>query len=430
MAIKQVKCSTLDEIKELYAQLIVRMGVNIQPNQSMLVRAELEHAPFVRYLMAVAYEAGARYVHVQWVDALAQRARLLYSSADNLDYVPPFVELTYRTMLDEGWARLALVGPERPNALSDVPPELPRRVAQARSRATKFYTDAVMNGEVQWCVAAVPTTAWAKQIFPALDPDTAKRTLWMRILDICRLNDPDPLEAWQTHDRTLGALATALVREDVRSLRFFDATPAADGHPRTDISIGLTERPNWVGPAAETPKGVRFFANIPTEEIFSTPHRQRVEGYVRTSKPAFPLDREVSNAFFRFREGELVEFHAETGEELLHEFFAIRGTKRLGEVALVDVRSPINRSGVLFRETLYDENAVSHIAFGQAYPEGVQGGADLTREELNALGVNDADSHVDFMIGSDTMRVIGTRVDGSTLPVMEEGRFVPQLLDV
>jgi aminopeptidase len=328
-------------------------------------------------------------------------------------------------MLDEGWARLALVGNEFPDLLKDVDPNAMRTVAVTRSQKLKFYTQAMMANQVQWCVAAVPTQAWATKVYPNLEPQAAVAELWRQVLRMCRVDQADPVGAWARHNATLKEVADFLMRNRVRALRFVDGQVGADGLPATDLTIGLTDRPQWLGGGAERPDGLFFLPNMPTEEVFSTPHNQRAEGYVRLSKPAFPFQREVKDGFFRFAQGEVVEFDAAEGREVLEQFFELDGTRRLGEVALVDVNSPVNQANVVFYEILFDENAACHIAFGQAYPDGVVDGSKLPEEELRSLGVNKADAHLDVMIGNSTMRLAGICEDGSEVVIMEQGEFVP-----
>lgn len=410
-----------------YADLLVSTGLNLQPGQSLRIGAELAHRDLARDVAEAAYRAGAPYVHVDWQDTPLARARLVHSRPDYLGYFPDFEVARHRRMIGEGWARLSLVGPEFPDLLDDVDPAAMRTVAVTRSQKIKFYTQAVMANQVQWCVAAVPTPAWAEKVFPALPPEQAVDALWDVILRTCRADQPDPAAAWQTHDRMLKGVVDFLARRQVRSLRFLDSQPGPDGRPNTDLTVGMTDRPQWMGAAAQRPDGVVFFPNMPTEEVFSTPHNRRTEGWVRISKPAFPFEREVRDAYFRFAEGEVVEFHAAAGQQVLEQFFALEGTRRLGEVALVDVRSPVNQANVVFFETLFDENAACHIAFGEAYPDGVVDGSRLDEEELRRLGVNQADAHEDMMIGTPTMRLTGLCADGSEVVIMEDGSFVPEV---
>jgi aminopeptidase len=413
---------------EHYAELLIRIGVNLQPGQSLRVGGELAHADFIRTVTAAAYRAGARYVHVDWTDTPLARNRLLYSQLESLDFVPEYEVQRHRQMVDEHWARLALVGPEFPDLLQDVEPATMRRVSEARVQALRFYMQAQMAHQLQWCVAAVPTPAWAQKVFPDLPPAEAVDRLWAVILQTVRTDQPDPVAAWRQHDETLQGITRFLAQQQVRSLHFFDPTPGPDGKPATDLHMGLTDYPVWVAASSVTGQGVRFLPNMPTEEVFCAPHNARTEGYVRTSRPCFPFERRVEGAFFRFADGEVVEFRAEVGQEVLEQFFAIRGARRLGEVALVDVRSPIYQSGLTFFETLFDENAACHIAFGEAYPECIEGGNDRSEDELIELGVNQADTHVDMMIGTPTMNVTGRRLDGSEVPIMVAGQFTPAAL--
>jgi aminopeptidase len=214
----------------------------------------------------------------------------------------------------------------------------------------------------------------------------------------------------------------------VRAVRFVDEALADDGMPATDLTVGLTDAPNWVAASAATPKGVRFLPNMPTEEVFTTPHRLRVNGYARTSKPGFPLEREIRDAYFKFVDGEVVDFSAKVGQDTLQQFFEIKGAKYLGEIALVDVRSPINQSGLTFYDTLFDENAVCHMAFGTAYPTGVTGAEAMSEDEQLAYGINKSDAHEDLMIGTPTMRVTGLCANGREVAVMREGRFVEEVI--
>jgi aminopeptidase len=297
-----------------------------------------------------------------------------------------------------------------------------------RAQKLKFYMQAQMAHHSQWCVAAVPTAAWAQKVFPNAPVDQAIANLWQVILATVRADQPDPVTAWQHHDETLRRVTRFMAHHAVRELHFFDPIPGPDGKPATDLQVGLTDWPVWAAASAVTPTGVRFLPNMPTEEVFSTPHNQRTTGWVRTSRPCFPFDQRVEDAWFRFEQGEVVEFHARIGQAALEQFFQIRGARRLGEVSLVDVASPIYQSGLLFYETLFDENAACHIAFGEAYPEGVEHGAQRSEEELTNMGVNFADTHVDFMIGTPTMNVTGRSQDGRTLAIMETGKFTPAVL--
>ncbi len=419
---------SLSLMKERYADLLVRTGLNLQPGQSLVISAELEHAPFVRLAAAAAYRTGTRYVDIVWRDTPTARARLVNAQADTLAFYPDYEVARYRQLVDEGWARLALVGPEFPSIFDDVDPQAMRTEAVTRRQKTRFYSEAMMANKMQWCVAAVPTQAWAEQVFPGQEAAAVLEQLWQTVLRTCRVDQPDPDAAWQEHHAALTRITAFLAREQVRAVRFVDSTPGPDGKPASDLTVGLTDRPVWIAAGSTTPAGVPFFANMPTEEVFTTPHGGRTDGYVRTSRPTFPFQRTVENAWFRFEAGQVVDFSAETGQDVLEQFFAIDGTRRLGEVSLVDVRSPIHQAGVTFHEILFDENAACHIAFGEAYPAGMEGADELSSEEQAAAGVNKSDMHLDVMIGTATMDVTGLTADGREVAVMRQGQFTPEAL--
>ncbi|MBK8049160.1 MAG: aminopeptidase [Anaerolineales bacterium] len=338
--------------------------------------------------------------------------------------LPAYEVARFRQMTDERWARLALVGPEFPDAFDAVAPQAMRTWAVKRTRAVKFYTEAQMANRMQWCVAAVPTPAWAARVFPDLPVDAAIAELWRMIFQFVRVDQPDPVAAWGELNHRLKSAADYLHHNEVRAVHFFDPAPGPDGQPATNLTIGLAETARWIGGASTTPAGAAFQPNMPSEEIFSAPHRRHVEGYVRPPRPRDPMQREVDGAYFRFENGAIVEYHAERGEDVLAQFLAIEGAKHLGEVALVDVESPIFRSGRVFYEILFDENAACHIAFGEAYPECIEHGDELSPEAQEAAGLNRAETHVDFMIGTPTMHIHGITATGDKVPIMENGRFV------
>ena len=413
----------LNRLRRRYAELLVKTGVNLQPGQGLLVRGELAHAPFVREVVAAAYEAGAVYVQVDWVDQPTAAAMLTHGAVDALA-LPAYEIARFQQYVDEKWARLSLVGDEFPEALSAVDPQDLRAWTIKRAQTLKFYTKVMMANQMQWCVAGVPTAAWATKVFPDLPEADAVDALWATIFKLVRVDQPDPVAAWGALNRQLTGVAAYLQRNGVQAVHFVDPTPGPDGKPATDLVIGLADGARWVGGSSTTPAGVVFQPNMPTEEVFTTPHSRHVEGYVRTSRPTFPMQREVRDAWFRFAAGEIVEYRAAVGQDVLEQFFTIDGARRLGEVSLVDAGSPVFQSGLLFYEILFDENAACHIAFGEAYPECIAGGNAMSREELSAAGHNFADTHVDFMIGTATMSVTGRTAEGGEVPIMRDGRFV------
>jgi aminopeptidase len=420
--------SSLEAQQQRYAELLVKVGLNLQSGQGLFIQSEIVHRDFVQRVVTEAYKAGAKYVEASLGDPINGKSRFLHASPDSIEYVPDWAIAQARQMVDEGWARLALTGEEFPGLMDDIDPTLMRRAAVSRSQKLKFYSEAIMSMRMQWCVAAMPTENWAKKMFPDLQVDEAINQLWQLILSSVRVDQADPIALWWEHDARLKRVSAFMKSRQIRAVRFLDAATDANGHPNTDLTVGLLDTSLWLAAASETPKDVKFFPNMPTEETFTTPHRLRTTGYARLSKPGFPLGRQVDDAFFRFKEGELVEFKSTKGEDILKQFFDMRGAKYLGEVALVDSRSPINQSGALFYNTLFDENAASHIAFGRAYADAVEGGTAMSEAEREAAGINDSDTHCDLMIGTPTMRVIGLCADGSEVPVMENGQFVDDVV--
>lgn len=416
------------EAKQAYAELLLRGGVNLHQGESVLIRAELGHREFVRLLVATAYDLGARFVVVDWSDPLSSRARYQHVERQYLGFVPEYEVTRRKEFIDDKWKLISLTGTEYPEAYEDIDPTVLMEDRKGFVAKLKFFMQATMNNQIAWTVAAVPVVPWARRVFPELEDGDALERLWELVLRTCRADQPDPLQAWAKHDQALKKVSAFMDRHAVRAVRYLDETPGFDGKPATDLTVGLTDRPYWSGGSSENSQGHVFFANIPTEEIFSTPHNQRTEGWVRTTKPGFIFEREVSGAYFRFERGEVVEWRAEKGQEVLDQVFQLRGARRLGEVSLVDVRSPINQSGAIFYDTLFDENAVCHIAFGNAYPEGVQGGGAMSEEELEAMGVNSSDTHQDLMIGTSVMKVVGICADGSEVLIMNHGMFVDDVV--
>lgn len=414
--------------KQAYARLIIHAGVNLQPGQGVAIQAELGHRDFVRLLTKEAYAAGAKIVVADWRDPMMDRLRYLEGDDQYVEYMPDFVETRAREIINDGWVRISLTGDEYPDAYDGVDPARMRRQRSAMMKRLGPIAQRMMNNEIAWCVAGMPVVPWAQKVFPGLDGETALNRLWELVLQVVRADQPDPVVAWRQHDANLKKVPAFMDRKQVRAIRYLDETPGPDGKASTDLTIGLTDQPAWSCGSSENSKGISFLANIPTEEIFSTPHRDRVNGWARTSKPGFPFERELLDAWFHFENGLVVEWDAAKGKELLDQLFEMDGARQLGELSLVDVRSPINQAGVIFYDTLFDENAACHIAFGRGYPEGIRGGNQMSAEEVEAMGLNSSDAHQDLMIGTDTMQVIGICADGSEVLIMQDGMFTDEVL--
>ena len=415
---------SLAETIQIYAELIIKIGVNLQVGQGLSLTCEPIHRKFAQALVVAAYKAGAKHVDIVWHDTLMVKARFQNASADAAEYYPGFDVARRRQIVEEGWATLRVSGEECPGLFDDVDPALVRRAQEIRFKNTSFFADAQMADLFPWCVVAAPTPNWALKLFPDLPVDKAIERLWWTILRAVRADMPDPIAAWRQHDVTLIAVANTLMSKRVTELHFLDSVPDADGLPSTDLRVGLVADPVWVAASAVTPSGIRFLPNMPTEEVFTTPHRLQTSGYVRLSKPAIISGREVRDGYFRFENGAVVEHRAGHNQDALDQLMAHTGARHLGEVALVDVRSPINQTGILFYDGLFDENAVCHIAFGRSYPTAVRGGVAMSPDQLMALGANNSDTHEDLMIGTKTMQVDGLCADGTHINIMQDGQFV------
>ncbi len=412
-----------------YADLIIHSGVNLQPGQGVAVRAELGHRDFVRLLTAAAYDAGAKQVEVLWHDPLVSKIRFQHVAREHLGFVPEFEVARANEFLDQRWARVSLTGDEYPDALEEVEPAVLREYQRSVYQKLGFFQQRVMNNEVAWCVAGVPMAPWAQKVFPGLDATTATERLWELVLRVCRADLPDPQAAWQENDANLKRVSAFMDRHQVRAVRFLDRQLGPDGQAATDLTVGLTERPNWSCGTADSAAGHPFFANIPTEEIFSTPNRSLTQGWVRTSKPGFPFAARAAQR--------LVPLRAGRGGGVARG----QGGGGAGRAVPDTRRAAAGRGGPGGRAFAYQperpdlpqypvrrERRVPHRLWPR-YPEGIKGGSKLSREELDALGLNSAETHSDLMIGTETMQVIGTCADGSEVLIMDDGMFVDAVLE-
>lgn len=406
-----------EQVMRNYAKVVLTTGVNLQRGQNLVVRAEPIHWPFLNILAEEAYKMGARFVRIESDHAALQKARVDHSQEEYLDYVPGYVTKTLDTYLEEGWARLAIDGKENPNILRDVNKTRLGKVSRAQSLATKPFMEQVMAGKLSWCVIGVPTPGWAAEVFNCEPSAEAEKKLWELLIPILRLDKPDPVKAWQEHANKLVRRATWLNNKNFREVHF-------EG-PGTDLHVTLAKRSMWEAANAKTTAGLEFMANVPTEEIFTTPDWRGVEGKVRCTKPVTIMGTQVDGMDFVFKNGSVVEFNAKTGREALEQYLKMdEGATRLGEVALVGVDSPIHRAGRVFSSILFDENASCHIALGSGYINTWRDGASMSTEQKTAEGFNDSIVHTDFMIGSEAVSVTGVTHGGERVAIIVKGEFV------
>lgn len=405
-----------DAMLDRYAELALHVGVGLRPGQRLVLRSPVAAAPLARRIAAAAYRAGSPFVHVDWSDEEITRNRFLLAPDGSFEEVPLGRAEAMTGMAERGDAIVSIDAAD-PELLAEADPERVAASRVATQRAMKPFSRILMADGAPWTIVAVPTPAWAAKVFPDLDGGAAMERLWQAIFAATRLDRDDPVAAWREHLEALEARARVLNERRYRELRFRG--------PGTDLTVGLAEGHVWKGGLSTTDAGQAFVANLPTEEVFTAPHRERVDGTVRAAVPLAYGGRLIDGFTLRFEAGRVVDARAEKGRDVLDRLLASDdGARRLGEVALVSVDGPIHQSGLLFYNTLFDENAASHVALGEAYRFSVEGGTRMSDEEAAAAGLNDSLAHVDFMIGTPETDVDGVGTDGDAQALMRSGRFV------
>ena len=404
-----------DQLLEKYAEVIVKVGLNLQPGQRLTISAEMETAPLVRAVVKNAYQNGAPLVNVFWADEELTRIRFEHAPRDSFEEVTEWYFDGILKDAKRGDAYLSVTGTD-PDLLKPFDPELVGKALKTRMKYFKPASEYISNGGVQWLVVCPPTPKWAAKIFPELSADEAVEKLWRVFYKLCRLDNDDPAAIWQAHLDDLHKRHKFLTEKQFESLHFHGSG--------TDLTIGMPENHIWKAGSGKTTSGVDFTANIPTEEVFCMPHKYKVNGTVSATKPLNHYGNLIENFNLTFKEGKVVDFKAEKGADALKNILDTDENARyLGEVALVPHFSPISESGLIYFNTLYDENAACHLAFGSAYRENIQGGVEMKEDELDAHGINNSLVHVDFMIGSDKVDVDGIAPDGSAIPLLKAGRW-------
>lgn len=401
-----------------YAELLIQHGVNVQPGQLVQITAEVIHRDFVALLTEMAYRRGASFVDVTLIDGRTGRLRVLESSDEGLDYVPRYVGAKYDEMVEECAANLRILGSEDPDQLADLDPKKMNRMRLAQHKAMKnFYDEGIGKSKVHWSLAAAATPRWGQKLFPDLDGEAACAKLWEAILKVCRADRPNCLELWKEHNDALHERGRLLTELQIKELHFTGGG--------TDLRVGLSPRAIFAGGTDRGPRGVDFEPNIPTEEVFTTPDYRMTEGTVRATRPFLVHGKLIEGLEMEFRGGVLTEFRAESGKETFGEYISSdEGAKRLGEVALVGIDSPVYQSGLVFQEILFDENAACHIAIGSAYKFCLRDGDTLNAEQLQEIGCNESNVHTDMMISSEEVDVDATTYEGQTVKLLEGGRWV------
>ena len=389
-----------------YADFIVRVGVNPQPGQTLIIRCPLEAAPLARLCVRSGFEAGARDVQVDWSDNAVSRSRMELGSEEALTDFKPYQLRRYLDYAEsEGGVCVLHILADDPEVYAGLDGAKISRVNAGQRKFMAPWREYTMNDRVQWSIAAMPSAPWAKKMFPELDEAAAIEKLWQLIFDVCRVTGGDPVNEWKAHLDRLTGLKDKMNALDLESVHF----ESSNG---TDLTVGIADKATWESAASVSEKGVVFLPNIPTEEVFTAPHKDKVNGIVYGTKPYVFNGQLIKGFHVTFKDGRVVEHGAD------------EGARSIGEVALVPASSPINRSGALFYSTLFDENAACHIAFGASYPGTTENGTRLSKDELLARGMNQSAIHEDVMVGAEDSHITGKCRDGHTVDLFRDGVWV------
>ncbi len=405
--------SDFNELLKKYARLIAETGVATEKGHTVVLQISVDQAPLARLITQEAYKLGAAEVIVQWTDDQIQREFFLHAATDRIENVPQSKIDQADEWLEKGASRISVVSAD-PDAFAGVDSQRVASYQAAAGKALMNLRKATQANKVSWTVVAAAGKQWAAKVFPDLPEEEQVDALWDQIFKTTRVYEEDPVLAWKKHDEKLAKKAEELNQEQFSALHYTA--------PGTDIIIGLPKNHLWEGAGSYNARGEKFMANMPTEEVFTAPDSHRVDGYISSTKPLSYAGTIISGMKFTFKDGKVVDFSAEQGEDVLAKLLDTdEGARRLGEVALVPDPSPISQSGIIFFNTLFDENASNHLALGSAYAFSVKGGTEMSDEELAEAGLNRSQTHVDFMVGSDKMDIDGIREDGSTVPIFRNG---------
>lgn len=401
---------------EKYAELVIKKGINLQNNQLLVIRADIESKDLVNQCAKVAYSMGASDVEVIWGDDNLTKMRFENASKETLSDIRPWFVDRYNDYQKRGAAFLSIVS-EDPELLKFIDPDKVNAAIVARGTALKDYQVAIMNNLNSWCVIGAASKLWAEKVFPEETSEKALEKLWDLIFFTCRINDGCPIEQWDKHIDTLQEKSDILNNYQFKYLYY----KSSNG---TDLKVELPKDHIWAAAGERNVKGMTFVANMPTEEIFTMPKKDGVNGIVYSTKPLNYGGNLIEDFYAEFKDGKVVNFGAEKGYEVLKNLLETdENAKYLGEVALVPYDSPISNTNTLFLNTLYDENASCHLAFGKAYPTNLKGGEKMTKEELEERGVNDSITHEDFMIGTKDLSITGEQENGEIVQIFENGNW-------
>ncbi|MFX0034034.1 MAG: aminopeptidase [Candidatus Hermodarchaeota archaeon] len=414
--------SEFEKNLERYAEIIVKIGLNIQPGQRLLIGgptafscgAPIELAPLVRLITKEAYKVGARFVEVMWDDDQLRLIRFQYAPRNSFEEFP-----IWRTDCQYDYGKrgdaILIFSAFNPDLLKGHDPDLMGITFNTYLKYRQNFSDLISASAMSWCAIVAPIDGWTEKLFPDIPQEKQKAKFWDIIFEICRVKSEDPIAAWESHIKQLSARSAFLNQKRYITLKL--------NGPGTDLTIGLPKGHIWGSARFKTQNGIDYVGNIPTEEIFTVPHKHKTEGTVTTTKPR-ALDVTIEDMSLTFSKGQVIEARAKKGEEMLKKILEIdEGAKRLGEIALVPHSSPISQSSLLFYNTLIDENASSHIALGKGFKFALENGKEMSDKEFSSAGGNLSKTHIDFMIGSDKMDVDGILKNGKSEPLMRNGEW-------
>jgi aminopeptidase len=412
----------LETALKLYAELVVNVALNLRRGQRLIIIGPLaygglsfEAAPLVRQVTDAAYRAGAMYVESIWGDEALTLTRFAQAPAESFDQFSRWLPKALVEHVEAGDATLSIYAND-PDLLAGQPMDRVGGMQRSSSRALNPFREQISRNQTNWAVVAAASQRWAAKVFPAVAPEEQIERLWQTIIRFCRLDTADPIAEWQSHIASLAARADFLNRKQYTALRY--------SGPGTSLLVGLPDGHIWISARSESRNGIAFTANIPTEEVFTMPHRERVDGVVRSTKPLSYGGQLIEDFTLRFAEGRVVDVKAARGEAAIRQLLETDpGSARLGELALVPHSSPISQSGLLFYNTLFDENAASHLALGSAYKFTMTGGEDMDDAAFERAGGNRSASHVDFMIGSSALDIDGVGASGAIEPLVRGGEW-------
>lgn len=405
-----------DQLIEKYANLFVTTGVNVQEGHTISLSCSVDNAKLARAIAKAAYEKGADEVLIEWTDDVISRMTYDFQSEETLTNVPKYRIEKMNYLLEKGASRIGIISSD-PDNLSGLDGDKIAATQKAVSQALKPMREASQANKISWTLGAAASPKWAAKVFPDLKTEEEQMdALWDAIFKSVHLYDEDPIATWAEKDKTLEAKAEELNKENFTALHYTA--------PGTDLTIGLPKGHRWEGAGSDNVRGERFMANMPTEEVFTAPDANRIDGVVVSTKPLSYAGSIIEGMEFHFENGRVTKVTADKGEAVIQKLIEQdEGAASLGEVALVPHESPISQSGLIFFNTLYDENASNHVALGSAYAFNLEGGTEMSEDELKEAGLNRSTTHVDFMIGSSEMDIDGIKEDGSRVPIFRNGTW-------